>query len=93
MQPSTTSNNERDRLSLNLNVCELSGVRDVACGSRFWIVSTRSFGAETALPGENSSQARPDTSVVTQFSQEVAQNDRNEPVCDVCKLFGVSGIG
>ena len=59
MLPSTTSNNGRDRLSLNLNVCELSGVRDVACGSRFWIVSTRSFVAETALPGEKSTRIMP----------------------------------
>ena len=45
---------------------------------------------QNTLPGENSSQARSDNSVVTQISQEVAQNNRNEPVLDVCKLFGVS---
>ena len=34
-------------------------MRDVACGSRFWIVSTRSFVAETALPGEKSTRIMP----------------------------------
>jgi hypothetical protein len=41
---------------------------------------------------ENSSQPCPDTSVMTQFTQQVVQNDCNEPVVDMHELFGVSYV-
>ena len=46
---------------------------------------------ERSFLAENSSQP-PDTSVMTQFSQEIAQHHGNKPVLNVCKLFGCQGL-